>query len=362
MSVVALSGAVFLVAADIESRRADGRWRVERPAGAVRTSPSGLLAAARARHPELDPLSVEIRRDDARPAVVRFREGVALHLDPWNGRVLGETGEGESLSGRLVTLHTRLFAGEPGGLVVLIATAALVGLVPLGMLLWWPRRRAALGRALTVELRRGVRRANYDLHNVLGFYVSVVVLVLAATGVLLATPSLRDLGRRAVAKVLPAPEAASLPPVEAGAPAPEGVTTLDAALGHGRRLFPGAPWVRAVLPGGSSSTIRVLAAESPDGDATRYHTVRVGGDGAVRRVDRYGDASPAERFDRLVNQLHTASGLGPVYRWVAIVACLVTGTLPITGFLIWLDRRRRARRRRAGTREDPEPGIAAVGD
>lgn len=362
VSVVSLSGAALVVAGAIESDRMAARWAVEAPADAEPVPPSALVDVARAAHPDLTPMMLEVRREDTRPATVRFRGGVTVAIDPWTGRIVGERhGEG-AVSGRLTELHARLIAGEAGALVVLIVTGIVVCLVPLGLVLWWPRR-GTLRRALAIELRRGFRRANYDLHNVLGFYTAALLLVLAATGVLLGAPGVRDLGVRAVARVFPAPASETRsPPADVAVPAPDGVRTLDAAFGHGRRLFPDAVWFRAFLPGGSSSTIRVLAAESADGDPTRYHTVRVGGDGAVRRIDRYEDAAPAERFDRLVTQLHTANGLGPVYRWLAVGVSVVGGTLPVTGFLIWLDRRRRARRRGARDPAAPAPRAEDRGD
>lgn len=349
VTIVAWSGAALLLAVRGETRAATTTWRVEAPRpGTTPVPPSRLLAVART-VPETTarPLSLQLELDPTAAALVRFRDGSTAYVDPWRGRLLGGRPAGATLSGRLAALHTRLLAGSIGRWIVLVGSALVVGLVPLGVLLWWPRR-GGWRRALAIRLGRGARRASRDLHETLGAYTALLLFLLAGTGVLLAVPPLRELAVRGAARALPG--RGSAPASLAAEPLPAPGPPLDAALAHGRRLFPDAVWIRAVLPGGDASVIRVLAAAAADGDATRYHTVRVSGQGAVLRVERYDEAGAVERADRLVNQLHTAAGLGPWYRWAAFAVCVVGGTLPLTGLVMWLGDRRR--RRRAAVRPD----------
>ena len=87
----------------------------------------------------------------------------------------------------LEELHVNLMIPGVGREVVIAATIAAVLLELSGLYLWWKRRR------WIVRWRSGWRLAAYDLHNVIGAALLVVMLLLAGTGV----------GRVAVRQVFP---------------------------------------------------------------------------------------------------------------------------------------------------------------
>lgn len=68
----------------------------------------------------------------------------------------------------------------------MVRYSTLIFLVMLisGIILWWPRNKAALKQRYWFRWKQSTqwKRKNYDLHNVLGFYVSWVVVFMAITG------------------------------------------------------------------------------------------------------------------------------------------------------------------------------------
>ena len=87
----------------------------------------------------------------------------------------------------LARLHDDLLGGHTGRLVngvgaILIAMLAIAGLV-----VWWPGRSGWWRR---MSLRRGVggRRFTLDLHNMLGFWLVVLIFVWALGGIYFAFP------------------------------------------------------------------------------------------------------------------------------------------------------------------------------
>lgn len=76
-------------------------------------------------------------------------------------------------------LHESLFLGRPGTYVVLAATVAALLLDAGGLVLWWRRK------VLTVETRFGWRRTLTDLHHVTGLFALVLMVILAATAVMM---------------------------------------------------------------------------------------------------------------------------------------------------------------------------------
>lgn len=69
-----------------------------------------------------------------------------------------------------------------GKLVVGISTIAMVILLISGIVLWWPKGIKMLKNRTKVSLTRGWRRFNYDLHVSAGMYATILLLIMALTG------------------------------------------------------------------------------------------------------------------------------------------------------------------------------------
>jgi uncharacterized iron-regulated membrane protein len=89
----------------------------------------------------------------------------------------------------LAELHDNLLAGQAGRLVNGVAAILIAALAIAGIVIWWPGRSSFRRR---MSLRRGVgwRRFVFDLHNMLGFWLFLFVLVWALTGIYFAFPDL----------------------------------------------------------------------------------------------------------------------------------------------------------------------------
>ncbi|WP_291698754.1 PepSY-associated TM helix domain-containing protein [Bradyrhizobium sp.] len=105
---------------------------------------------------------------------------------PVRGAVLGEQDRYGGTFGTLEQLHKWAFAqGErpidtvPGTCALTLAVMLVVG----GIVAFWPRRRASWARALRLDRRLGGLAWVRNLHLTAGVYTSIVVLVVAATGV-----------------------------------------------------------------------------------------------------------------------------------------------------------------------------------
>ena len=114
-----------------------------------------------------------------------------VYLDPPTGRVL-DAPAGRGLIGWAHDLHGSLSLRDYNGreIVGVVGFAMLISSLS-GIYLWWPRRRLAR-RDFT--FRRGFTLSR-NLHYTFGFYGSLVLAMLAFTGILLAFP---EAGRVAV--------------------------------------------------------------------------------------------------------------------------------------------------------------------
>ena len=113
--------------------------------------------------------------------------------------------------------------------------------------------RGALRRAVRIDWGAGWKRVVFDVHNALGIWLLVPVLILSIAGVYFTWPQVyRDLVSR-VSPVTRVPAPQSTEPAVAGAP-----PSLDAVIALVRTATPGHPFMRVELPGGPRSPYAVV--------------------------------------------------------------------------------------------------------
>src|SRR6188768_1732766 len=106
-----------------------------------------------------------------------------VYLNPYSGEVLKVKDENADFFRIVLVGHFYLWLpptiGQP-----ICASATLVFLVMMisGLILWWPKNKKAAKQRFKIKWRARWRRKNYDLHNVLGFYITWIAIILAATG------------------------------------------------------------------------------------------------------------------------------------------------------------------------------------
>ena len=157
------------------------------PPGAARLPVETLVARAREARPDVRPSIVTLRADPTAALVVSFgRDGGALFVDPYRGMVLGGCSRVHDFLHEVVEWHRWLGSREIARPITGAANLGFLGLVSLGVFLWWPRRLdardgAGMSRCSGGGLRGRARDFNW--HNVIGIWCAPVLLVLTLTGV-----------------------------------------------------------------------------------------------------------------------------------------------------------------------------------
>jgi uncharacterized iron-regulated membrane protein len=187
--LASVSGAALVFRAELDDAVFGGPVRV--PAGRERAPLPALREAGRAAHPGLTPVTLTLPGSDGQPARLRLvgsGEVVEVLLDPASARVLGSRWLERSPLHALHALHTELYLGARGRLVVGALGLLLVLQGATGLFLWWPFTRR-LSRGFTIRRGRRWRVLGYDLHKVIGIASLAFHVPVALTGVLLALSS-----------------------------------------------------------------------------------------------------------------------------------------------------------------------------
>lgn len=270
---------------------------------------------------------IDIAADARIVQVFEMTNGRRVYLDPFTARVTGSRRGRTALERFLFDvrlLHTRLFVGEHGRQAVdVISTLLVVLIVPIGFYLWLNKRRAK------VAWRASWRRANWDLHSVVGIYAAAFLLTLGATGVFIGyEPALYWLTRSAPE---PGPRLPHSVVRTADDSNKNALVTLDHVLAAADSALPRATMFAIILPMRAQSVFQVLKRQGPGRSMVAVDRYS----GRVLLVDDYAKAPAALRAHTIDQSVHlgTIGGMGSAV--AAALSGLALVLIVLTGTLIW---------------------------
>lgn len=267
-----------------------------------------------------------------------------IYLNPYNGHTL----HAEPLTSNFFTVveYIHLYILLPpkiGQMVVGISVIVFVVLMITGIILWWPKRKSDRKRSITIKWNGRWRRVNYDLHNVLGFYSTIIALILAITGLAIAFQwfnkgiyNVSNLGRSfASEQVIPKSDTT----VVKGKNSP----VIDKAFMQSQQMSPQAEMFLITDDAGKSSPIIVTAyAQSLHyGHSDVYEFDRYSG--KLLKQLPYKEKSPGMKMNDLNYDIHVGQALGLPGKILAFLASLICASLPITGLIVWLGKKKKTK-------------------
>jgi len=235
--------------------------------------------------------------------------------------------------------------------IVGIATLIFVALLITGLVMWWPRKwkKSIVKRAFTVRTENGFRKLNYDLHNVLGFYVLIFALVVAITGLVWSFQwfensvyYLTSGGKTKTEHVHPHSDVS-----KAGVSNHDSIPAIDRAFYKtlAQEPNPQRIYMTPALTEADES-IEILFFKDK-GKFYKHNTyfydrytlepLRIDG-------DQYDEAAFADQLSEMNYDLHTGSILGLPGKILAFLLSLICASLPVTGFLVWLKKKQSSKK------------------
>jgi uncharacterized iron-regulated membrane protein len=271
-----------------------------------------------------------------------------IYINPYTGEVLKVKDEFADFFRIVLDGHFYLWLppeiGQP-----LIASATLVFLIMMitGLFLWWPRKKGAAKQRFSIKWSVRWRRKNYDLHNVLGFYITWIAIIFALTGLVWGFTWFRD-GVYSLASGGKQFIEYQNPPSDTTAIANFDMPAIDKVYLTMVKEYPNAEWIEVHPPEDHRSAI----AANANPDASTYFKID------YRYFDQYtlkelpvnhmwgreSTASGADKVMRMNYDIHVGAILGLPGKVLAFFASLIIASLPVTGFMIWWGRRKKEKR------------------
>jgi len=239
---------------------------------------------------------------------------------------------------------------EIGQPVLTTATLMFVVLLFSGLILWWPKNKAASKQRFTIKWNAKWRRVNYDFHNVLGFYITWIIIFIALSGMVMGfqwfaksvyfvssggktlnqfEETYSDTTRNAKLQL------------NASAADQLWKSYLDADP-----KFNGSLDVH--VPENEKASIEIAKNPDPEtywkADYSYFdqHTLK---EIEVKHVfGKLKNATVADKIMRMNYDIHVGSIAGLPGKIIAFFASLIAASMPITGVLIWIGRNKKKKK------------------
>ncbi|MBL8270998.1 PepSY-associated TM helix domain-containing protein [Steroidobacter sp.] len=276
---------------------------------------------------------------------------VIRYLNPYTGDWHSGGATGEHFFELLEEIHrgfiTDRLAGDSVGRRIFDASAILlVGLVLTGLYLRWPRRFTNWRNWFVIETRLRGRGFLYSMHAVIGTYVLPLLLVSALTGLYFAYEWYGDMLEK-LTGVQPVVEA-ELKSKELVAPDVTQVWNSVETVTAGHAL--GKIVIRLPKAGDEPLRVQYVDVGAP---LTDVNTIKIDpSDSQVLSHQRYEDKQAGGKLLSSMLAIHKGSYFGLVGTVLLMLSSLALPLFVITGWMMYLDRRRveeRARKRQAAS-------------
>lgn len=279
-------------------------------------------------------LQVSMSKEDKR--------GETYFINPYNNKILG-TGKGPATEFFMFffKMHRWLLLDqEVGRPIVGAATLIFIILTITGLVLWLPTKIKgwkSFKIGLKIKSSGGWKRINHDLHNVLGFYTFILVLIMALSGLNWSFEWYKD-GMSSVlnAKVFGGRDEKKLesdiiPVTEALSP--------DQVLVIARKEFPFRGKVTLSLAKSPEASFEVTKKNDAKFNKEAFDKIVIDQySGKILKKELFANKTTGQKIAAQMKAIHLGEIYGGFSKIIYFISCLIATSLPITGTIIWINK------------------------
>jgi uncharacterized iron-regulated membrane protein len=248
-----------------------------------------------------------------------------VYVNQYTGEILGLRARGQTFLGYMRALHVRLAIGDVGKNIVRCSAAAMVFSLASGLYLWWPIKQVRI---------RGdwrSRRFLFGVHNSLGVFSFLLLMLLAATGTVLGfEDQLAPLIYKLTNSV---PHEVSFAPIQVPTAGSVPISA-DQAVTIARTQIPDGLPYRVQMP--KYGGLYQVAFQAPnDGTANGNNVVALDPFGRLVSSTRSSDLSTGEKVLEINQAVHTGAILGIPGRVTVALASAAVILQVLSGLLLW---------------------------
>jgi len=262
-------------------------------------------------------------------------------VDPYTGKILGKVAEKSRFFSIVLDLHRQLIMGDVGQFITGCSCLIFVFMLFSGLILWWPKKMKNLKQRLTVKWKASFKRVNWDFHSTFGFYSFLFLLILSLTGL---TWSFKwfESGIYLLADGTAKKPSAKVENPTKVDPNLDKTYFYQNILSKTDSIYKYKGNTQIRVPSDTINSIMVIKLDIeksiPNISSMAYFDKYTG---EILKVRPYESFSDGDKVRRLIYPIHTGSIFGYPTKILAFLVCLFALTLPVSGLLIWLGRKKK---------------------
>ena len=262
-----------------------------------------------------------------------------FYYDPYSGKFLYAQNFREDFFEIIKAIHMYLLLPTAiGKQVVGISTLIFILMMVTGIILWWPKKLKNFRKNLKIKWKARWRRVNYDLHGISGFYIHILAIIIAITGLNFSYEWVSD-GIKFAGNL--GHEYDSDEVMEHVEPEEETVkNAVDIAFFRTMELKPGEDmyFVWDLGEGHSIATGTYPNSLNYDHQSNFYFHPDTA---ELLQTHYYDEKSNGMKLQEMSYGIHTGQYFGMAGKIIAFIASLFVAALPVTGFIVWYGRKNR---------------------
>ncbi|AGA80742.1 PepSY-associated TM helix domain-containing protein [Echinicola vietnamensis] len=356
--IISLTGALLTFEEEIRLVLEGAREKVVHEEGKALLPPSQLAQAAMEKYGWPSVYGVMYRGEGRSAMVPYYRDRSNYQqalVNPYTGEVLHNRKLNDDFFRFMLMGHYQLWLPRNIGKPI-IAYSTLIFVIALitGLVLWWPKKwtRATKNASFKVKWPATPKRFNYDLHNVIGFYSLLIALVLSLTGMVYGMQWFRTsaywLASGGETEVFERLQS------DTTLMAPKGQVDEDVLISN--LLASGIDTEEnrfsIFYPRGNSGVWNLQINPSLINSFKRRSFFYEQGSLKLLKEDpKFSQANGGDQLMKLNYDLHLGIIGGIWTKIIAFLVCIISASLPITGFIIWWGKEQKKRKNKAKAKQ-----------
>ena len=180
--VLSITGAIYLFNPKVENETKESLEKVQATSDKMISYQQQWEVAKKQMKKKLNSMVLSSNKERATEFVSgRFSHKKSLFVNPYTAEVSGTFTPKDTWMYTVRKLHGELLGGKVGTKIIELIASWMIVLIITGLYVWWPFKRGVKG-VFTIRFKEGRRILFRDLHAVLGFWISGLLLLTIAGG------------------------------------------------------------------------------------------------------------------------------------------------------------------------------------
>ncbi|MCH4551177.1 PepSY-associated TM helix domain-containing protein [Aestuariibaculum lutulentum] len=316
------------------------RVSVEELISSLRTSNLGFVTGLTIPSDSDEPYEFSVKKD------LKERRGSTVLVNPYTSEIHKvEKSGADNFLMVMFKLHRWLLldinVGRP---IVGIATIIFLILSVSGLVLWFPKKIKwkLIKQGFKIKTDANWKRINHDLHNTLGFYSCIFILIMAITGLCWSFEGYREgLGNLIGAKIF------DRGGIDYKAENNEGIVlTIDEAIANANTILNYDGELSVGFPDKRNYYYRFSKVADANWSPVVSDKLYLDVSGNVLKVERFDEKPLNTQIASLIRPIHTGEIYGTFSKIIYFLACLIGTSLPVTGTIIWINKLKKKNKRK----------------